>query len=340
MKIRNIVFSGFMASILMAGGAYAAEGSTPVLATQSYADSIAAYAKGLVNTEVTNRNTAITAAINDLDTTVSQTATTGGDGLSLSITEADGMITEISGSIATNTYDKYGDAAQALADAKAYADDQDAAKIGNLGAAANVKAYVDSAIEGVTGNATSLSGKVDGIDGRLTTAEGKITTLNGNASTEGSVAYAVAAEATARDAAISTAVAAEAERAAGVEADLQSAIDTINNGTNGILAQAQGYTDDKISAEVTRANAAYDAIGAAADVQGDTTKTVADNATAISGLNASVSTLKSCEGLCYVGPNGTVVPVETTGDDYSAEQPQSLTNTDLRGWEFPPTDVG
>lgn len=53
----------------------------------------------------------IQAAIAELDATESQTA--GTDGLALSVTEVDGVITGISGSIATNTYDAYGAASTA-----------------------------------------------------------------------------------------------------------------------------------------------------------------------------------------------------------------------------------
>lgn len=53
---------------------------------------------------------AIKNAIEDLDATASQTA--GADGLALSITEVDGKITAISGSIAANTYEAYGEAAK------------------------------------------------------------------------------------------------------------------------------------------------------------------------------------------------------------------------------------
>lgn len=49
-----------------------------------------------------------------LDATESQTA--GADGLALSVTEVDGVITSISGSIAANTYDTYGTAADLIAD--------------------------------------------------------------------------------------------------------------------------------------------------------------------------------------------------------------------------------
>ena len=54
---------------------------------------------------------AIAAAVADLDATPSQTA--GTDGLALSLTEVDGVVTAISGSIAANTYDAYGAAAAA-----------------------------------------------------------------------------------------------------------------------------------------------------------------------------------------------------------------------------------
>lgn len=62
----------------------------------------------------------ITDAIAGLDADITQNA--GTDGLSLHIKEVDGVITEFSGSIAANTYDAYGSAAQALVDAKAHSD--------------------------------------------------------------------------------------------------------------------------------------------------------------------------------------------------------------------------
>ena len=55
---------------------------------------------------------AIAAAVNALDATASQAA--GTDGLALSVTEVDGKITAISGSIAANTYDAYGAATTAI----------------------------------------------------------------------------------------------------------------------------------------------------------------------------------------------------------------------------------
>lgn len=63
---------------------------------------------------------AVATAVAGLDAEVSQTA--GADGLALSITEVDGKITAISGSIAAETYDVYGAAAAALEDANEYTD--------------------------------------------------------------------------------------------------------------------------------------------------------------------------------------------------------------------------
>lgn len=73
-------------------------------------------------------------AIAGLDAEITQTA--GADGLALHIKEVDGVITEFSGSIAANTYDAYGSAAQALTDAKAHSD-------ANLAAA---KKYTDEEV--------------------------------------------------------------------------------------------------------------------------------------------------------------------------------------------------
>lgn len=63
---------------------------------------------------------AIAAAIQGLDANLTQTA--GADGLALSLTQVDGVVTAISGSIAANTYDAYGSAATAESAAKDYAD--------------------------------------------------------------------------------------------------------------------------------------------------------------------------------------------------------------------------
>ena len=79
------------------------------------ADTYDAY--GAASTAESNANSytdsAVADAIADLDATVSQTA--GLDGLALSVTQTDGVLTAVSGSIAANTYDPYGAAAAAVA---------------------------------------------------------------------------------------------------------------------------------------------------------------------------------------------------------------------------------
>lgn len=81
-----------------------------------------------------------------LDAAITQNA--GTDGLALSITEVDGKITAFSGSIAANTYDAYGDAADAEANAKAYADE----------ILANAVDDLDSSVSADTANGKVLTG--------------------------------------------------------------------------------------------------------------------------------------------------------------------------------------
>ena len=90
-----------------------------------------------------------------LDASESQTA--GADGLALSITEVDGVITAISGSIAANTYDAYGAAAQALSDA--IGTSSDAASADTINGA---KAYADAAVAAGLVGGVKYKGVVDG----------------------------------------------------------------------------------------------------------------------------------------------------------------------------------
>ena len=95
----DVAVHGLGSAAYTASSAYDAAGSasTAEQNAKDYADSLAP-----------NYDAAGTAdaAIADLDASVSQTA--GTDGLALSVTEVDGVITSISGSIAQNTYEPYG----------------------------------------------------------------------------------------------------------------------------------------------------------------------------------------------------------------------------------------
>lgn len=142
--------------------------------------------------------------ISGLDATQSQSA--GTDGLALSVTEVDGVITGISGSIAANTYDAHGAAAAAQTAAEATAASALAAKVGNLGTIAavgtegetgyvaahdaTVKEYVDNAVNALAGedwtaNAGTVKQIIDEIKGddvalSMTTLVDKLDTLKGN----------------------------------------------------------------------------------------------------------------------------------------------------------------
>lgn len=110
-----------------------------VYGAKAYADDAAGTAeqnaKGYADGLASNYDAAGTAAglIEALDATESQTA--GSDGLALQVTQVDGVITGISGSIAADTYDAHGAAAAVLGTAQ---DDQTANTV--YGA----KAYADA----------------------------------------------------------------------------------------------------------------------------------------------------------------------------------------------------
>lgn len=90
-------------------------------------------------------------AIAGLDAEQSQTA--GADGLALSITEVDGKITDISGSIAAETYDAYGSAAAAQSAAIAAAKTETETQINTLVTTGAVKTNTD-AIAAIKDHAT------------------------------------------------------------------------------------------------------------------------------------------------------------------------------------------
>ena len=152
----------------------------------------------------------IESAIAGLDAEQSQIA--GADGLALSITEVDGKITAISGSIAANTYDKYGSAAAAQSAAEATAAADATTKADNALAAAKTYAEQQAAAAKSGAEATAA--------GALATARTQIS------------------------AEIDADVKALADGAVKANAD---AIAEIKNGESGILAQAKKYTDDEIT---------------------------------------------------------------------------------------------
>lgn len=124
--------------------------------------------EGSVDTRIEN-------AIKALDAEKSQTA--GADGLALSITETDGKITSISGSIATDTYDSYGSASAAQEAAATDATTKvNAAKAELLGDAAsnyNTLGKLEDAIQ----SETSTRETEIGTDSTSGTVKGRIKSL-------------------------------------------------------------------------------------------------------------------------------------------------------------------
>ena len=161
-------------------------------------------------------------AIKALDSSASQTA--GADGLALAVEIVDGKLTSISGSIAAGTYDAAGAAATAKSEAIA-------------------AAATDATTKAATAKSEAIA------------AAAEDATTKADAAKSGAEATAAAALATARteiSAEIDADVKTEADRAKGVEAGLQSAIDAIN-GNDGILKQAKDYVDgeiDKVEAAI------------------------------------------------------------------------------------------
>ena len=96
--------------------------------------------------------------------------------------------------------------------------------------------------------------------------------------------------AAALDARMKAAVKAEEERAMNVEAGLQAAIDAINHAENGILKQANAYTDEKI-AEIDEIN------GNVADNIGDLQEKDEELAQAIADNKAVLDRLDGAEGV-------------------------------------------
>lgn len=123
-------------------------------------------AAGAASTAEQNAKDYADTLIAALDASESQTA--GADGLALSITEVDGVITAISGSIAANTYDAYGDAAQAKADVIGASTDAASADTIN-----GAKKYADEAVATGLTSAMIYKGAVDGTTTTLPAADYK-----------------------------------------------------------------------------------------------------------------------------------------------------------------------
>ena len=167
---------------------------------------------------------------------------------------------------------------------------------------ANVKKAIDVLVKNIQINSVALSdatANVNGLATRLTQAEKDIdaleTTVNDAESglvkkvadleaanaEGGTVAQAIADAKKAADAA-AAAVVTEKGRAEGEEAKLKASIDAINDGTTGILKQAQNYADSKdteIKNTIGTVAEGKTVVGLITDAQRQADKGVADAAT-------------------------------------------------------------
>lgn len=110
-------------------------------------------------------------AIDALDATVTQDA--GDDGLALSITQTDGKITAISGSIAAETYDEYGAAAQVKTDVIGTSADEKSADT-----IYGAKAYADDAVNTLDGQLKAIAKSGNASDVAIADAAEKLTATN------------------------------------------------------------------------------------------------------------------------------------------------------------------
>ena len=316
MKVKNIMFSGFMAVVLagVCGAASAAEmtGDALVVASKGYVDA----KLGSVNTELSNKIT----ALEDANKEGGDVAIAIADAKQAGI-DAQNDVDELAGKMNLDSADS--DLSKALAtkentankiattDSTYFTDGKVADGALTSMASDNTKfPTVAAAVEIADAKAQQVVKDINETAGNLGELKSTVDKLVANDQTPGSVAYQIKAEAdraTGEEGRIEGLVTAEKERAEGVEEGLQNAIDDINDETNGILAQANDYTDTEVSgletklmddtngtvtaaikAETQRAELAEQANAQA--ITNLTNGTVKDNADAIEKLNGGAST--------------------------------------------------
>lgn len=155
---------------------------------------------------------------------------------------------------------------------------------------------------------------VDLVRNRVTTVEGQIAIIQGTEDTAGSLAKVLKDAKEYAKTYTDTAVGDERTRAEGIEANLQAAIDTINNAETGILKVAKDYADTAVAGEKSRAEAAESKLA------GD----IAKNATAISDEATRAQGVES-------GLNTRLTTAESDIDSLQAKLADVTTVMDFRG---------
>ncbi len=273
MKVKNIMFSGFMAMVL--AGACGAANAQIVVASQKYVDDKVT----TLNSKDTELSVKIT-ALEDANKTGGAVA----DAIAAAQGAADAAQSDVdtlAGKMNLDSADS--DLSQALALKEDAANKLDSSQIDLLNTDGTVNKdavntlvgndtkfpTVGAAVEIANAKAQQVLENVNSVSANLGTLTSKvdehtasIEILEGGEGVTGSVANQVKAEAdraTQAEAGLAQAIADEKSRAEAAEQGLQTAINAINNGETGALATAKGYADEKVAAEKERAEAAEQA---------------------------------------------------------------------------------
>ncbi|MCQ2581367.1 MAG: hypothetical protein MJ170_00085 [Alphaproteobacteria bacterium] len=182
MKIRNIVFSGFMASILMAGGAYAATADAGSLTTKTYVD-----------TAYNTNAQAITTHASNTDLHVTKAKQDAWDAKQAALNTA--QLAAVNSGITSDkvsTYDGYAETIAEKADSadvytkeETYTQEEVASAIesaideisGATGSLTTLAATVEDNTEAIDAEVTRATGVESGLNTRLTAAEADIDAL-------------------------------------------------------------------------------------------------------------------------------------------------------------------
>ena len=282
MKVKNIMFSGFMAAIMMSATAGVANAAVSV-ASKGYVDSKtvnASYATDSTNylgsvTGVKNATVELDKQIKSVSD-VANAAVKSSDFESFQTTNTTAIAdAKAAGTAASDALDAYKTANDAAVKANTDA-------LAVLNGDKTVNGSVDFKIEELntrlsteSGNAAALAERVNGLEGEIDANTAGLAKLNGDASTEGSVAKSIAD-------AVSGLENGSIKTNADNITSLQSTVSTLETKTdaNAKLTEAKGYTDTKVG-EVNTALADY----------AKTTDVISEIATATANMATKGTTL-------------------------------------------------
>lgn len=178
-KVSDLDLSGLASRLATAEGKIKTVEDDLNTATTGLKDRLTAAENAIKNINNTGIGGAITAAIEGLDATEEQVA--GADGLALKVVQVDGVITEISGSIAAETYDAYGAAAgvkSELLNGEIKANAEAIKKINGNDTGSSMREVANSIVSSL-GATVEHANAGDGLTLSVTQANGVITAVSG-----------------------------------------------------------------------------------------------------------------------------------------------------------------